>query len=184
MADDIEEGPDPNELRRHAKRMFTEREYRQRYRRLDFYRPNKKQFEFHNTIMPERMLRAGSQQGKTHAGAAQMAMDLCALYPEWYKGRRFLTPPKIERAYDFVGWGGSTTQDKTREGIQTKLFGDIFADGGLGTGMIPLDNIVGRPVMARGISGFIDTAILRRENGGKAGVPAKDLCDGPRRLAG
>jgi phage terminase large subunit-like protein len=178
MADETEEGPDANDIRRHAKRMLTEMQYRQKYRRLDYYKPNHRQLEFHNTIMPERMLRAGSQQGKTHAGAAQMAFDLCALYPEWYKGRRFLTPPKIERPYDFVGWGGSTTQDKTREGIQSKLFGDIFVDGGLGSGLVPLDNIIGRPVMARGISGFIDTAILRREGGGKAAFRQKTYAMG------
>lgn len=108
MTDEVEQGPDPNDVRRHARKMFTERQYRQKYRRLDFYEPNRKQLEFHNTVMPERMLRAGSQQGKTHAGGAQMAMDLIAVYPEWYQGRRFLNPPKIERPYEFVGWGGCT----------------------------------------------------------------------------
>ena len=177
MADDFDEGPDPNDVRRHAKKMLTNTEYRMKYRRLDFYKPNRKQLEFHNTVMPERMLRAGNQEGKTHAGAAQMAMDLIALYPEWYSGRRFTNPPKIERPYDFVGWGGCTTQDKTREGIQTKLFGDIIG-GEFGTGLVPLDNIVGRPTMARGISSFVDTVIMTREGGGKSAFRQKTFAMG------
>jgi phage terminase large subunit-like protein len=44
--------------------------------------------------------------------------------------------------------------------------GDVRQQGGLGTGMIPLDNIVGRPTMARGIADFVDTVTLRRETGG------------------
>jgi phage terminase large subunit-like protein len=167
VADDLE-GPDPNDIRRHAKRMLTEKEYRQKYRRLDFYMPNFKQEEFHNLNEPEKMLRAGNQQGKTHATAAEDAMHAIAFYPDWFKGRKFLKPPKIERPYEFVGWYGCTTSGMTRDGVQTKLLGDLRQPGGLGTGMIPLDNIVGRPTMARGISDFVDTINLTRETGGKA----------------
>ncbi len=141
---DTEEGPDPNDVRRHAKRMHTELEYRRKYRRLDFYRPNLKQIEWHNLDRPEKMLRAGNQIGKTHAAAADVAMHAVRLYPEWYKGRRFMVPPKIERPYDFIGWYGCTTSGKTRDGAQVKLLGDIRLQGGLGTGLIPLDNIIGK----------------------------------------
>src|SRR5690349_3299391 len=100
MTDEVELGPDPNGVRRHAKKMHTEREYRQRYRRIDFYKPNPKQMEFHNIIACERMLRAGNQNGKTHAAAAQMTFDALGRYPAWYTGRKFETPPKIERPFD------------------------------------------------------------------------------------
>lgn len=165
---DLADGPDPNDTRRHAKRMLTEKQYRQKYRRIDFYKPNDKQKAFHNRIVTERMLRAGNQIGKTHAASAQMAMDALSLYPDWYEGRRFVVPPKIERPYDFIGWAGCTTSVKTRDGAQVKLLGDIKQDGGLGTGLIPLDNIIGRPTMARGIADFVDTVNLRRETGGSA----------------
>lgn len=36
---DQEPGPDANEVRRHAKKLYTESEYRRLYRRIDFYRP-------------------------------------------------------------------------------------------------------------------------------------------------
>ncbi len=168
MADDLEQGPDPNDVRRHAKKLYTEMQYRQKYRRLDFYMPNFKQEEFHNLRVSEKMLRAGNQQGKTHATSAEDAMHAIGFYPDWFKGRKFLTAPKIERPYEFVGWYGCTTSGMTRDGVQTKLLGDIRQAGGLGTGMIPLDNIVGRPTMARGISDFVDTINLTRETGGKA----------------
>ena len=171
---EIEEGPDPNDVRRHAKKMHTELQYRQKYRRIDFYRPNGQQMAWHNLLAEEKMLRAGNQQGKTHAGAAEMTFHALSLYPEWYRGRRFINPPKLlERAYDFIGWAGCTTSGKTRDGVQLKLLGDVRQDGGLGTGLIPLDNIVGKPTMARGISDFVDTVTLRRENGKNAIVRFK-----------
>lgn len=173
MADDLEEGPDPNDVRRHAKKMFTELQYRQKYRRLDFYRPNFKQEEFHNLLASEKMLRAGNQNGKTHATTAEDAMHAIAMYPDWFKGRKFIKPPAIERPYEFVGWYGCTTSGMTRDGVQTKLLGDLRTPGGLGTGMIPLDNIVGKPTMARGISDFVDTINLTRETGGKAVLRGK-----------
>ena len=173
MADELEEGPDPNDLRRQAKRMYTEMQYRQKYRRLDFYKPNRKQLEFHNTIMPERMLRAGNQEGKTHASAAEMAMHATQLYPGWHEGRTFLVKLKVERPFDFLGWIAAPTAEKVRDGMQTKLFGNIMDEKGLGTGLIPLDNIVGRPSMSRGISNFIDSATIRRDNGGEAVIRQK-----------
>ena len=169
----FDEGPDPSSLRRHMKRMLTEFEYRRKYRRIDFYSPNRKQLEFHNAIAPERMLRAGNQLGKTHSAAAQMTFDALALYPDWYTGRRFEKPPPIERPYDFLGWAASTTSVKTRDGAQTKLLGDLGQKDGLGTGLIPLDNIVGRPAMARGIPNFVDSVNLTRDNGGRAVIQFK-----------
>jgi len=175
---DREEGPDPNDIRRHAKKMLTEAQYRQKYRRIDFYRPNPKQMEWHNLRRNEKMLRAGNQQGKTQAAAAQMTMDALRMYPAWYKGREFMVPPKIERPYDFIGWYGCTTSDKTRDGAQVKLLGDIRQQGGLGTGLLPLDNIVGRPTMARGISDFVDTISLLRDGGGTAILRGKTYAMG------
>lgn len=179
-----EEGPDPNDVRRHAKKMLTELEYRRRYRRLDFYRPNRKQLEFHNTLQPERMLRAGNQEGKTHAAAAENAMHATQLYPDWFKGRRFLKNAPVERPFDFLSWVAAPFAQKVRDGMQTKLLGNIMEDGGLGTGLVPLDSIVGRPAMGRGIAEFVDTITLRREDGGRAVIRFKTYEQGRQAFEG
>lgn len=178
MADDLEEGPDPNDLRRHAKRMFTEAQYRRKYRRIDFYKPNRAQLKFHALITPEKMLRAGNQLGKTHGTGFEFATHATAIYPEWWTGRKFLTPPPIERPVEWMGWASCTTSEKVRDGAQLKLLGPVLDEGGLGTGLIPLDNIVGRPTMARGIPGIVDTANVRRETGGKAHIQFKSYAQG------
>src|SRR5580765_4503291 len=173
MADEVEEGPDPNDLRRHAKRMFTEMQYRQRYRRIDFYRPNRAQAKFHALRFPEKMLRAGNQLGKTHGTGFEFASHALALYPPWWdeiEGRKFIVPPKIERSIEWMGWASCTTSEKVRDGAQLKLLGPVKAQDGLGTGLIPLDNIVGRPTMARGIAEFVDTVTIRRETGGAGNI--------------
>jgi phage terminase large subunit-like protein len=167
-----DDGPDPNDVRRHAKKMHTEREYRLKYCSIDFYRPNRKQMAFHSLDARETMLRAGNQLGKTHAVGAQMTFDALGIYPDWYVGRRIGKPPAISRSVDFMGWATCTTSATTRDGVQTKLFGDITQEGGLGTGLVPLDHI-GKVGMARGISGFIDTVSINRIVGGVASVRLK-----------
>lgn len=170
MSDD--EGPDPNDIRRHAKKMLTELEYRKKYCSIDFYRPNQKQMAFHSLDARETMLRAGNQLGKTHAVGAQMVFDALGIYPDWYVGRRIGKPPAISRSVDFMGWATCTTSATVRDGVQTKLLGDITQERGLGTGLVPLDHI-GKVGMARGISGFVDTVAINRAVGGVASMRFK-----------
>jgi phage terminase large subunit-like protein len=146
--------------------MLTNVEYLKKYRRIGYYRPNLKQRQFHNLPQPEIANRAANQAGKTTCGAAQMTFDAISWYPEWYAGRRHEIP-RIERPFEFLGWAGCTTSQTTRDGVQTRLLGDIRQEDGLGTGMIPLDNIVGRPTMARGIADLVDTVTIRRETSGR-----------------
>lgn len=178
MTEEPIEGPDPNDLRRHAKRMFTEAQYRQKYRRIDFYRPNRAQLKFHALAAPEKMLRAGNQLGKTHGTGFEFASHAIALYPEWWAGRRFEKAPKIERPVEWTGWASCTTSEKVRDGAQLKLLGPVKSQDGLGTGLIPLDNIVGRPTMARGIAEFVDTVTIRRETGGTGNIQFKTYQQG------
>ena len=100
-------------------------------------------------------------------------MDATGIYPAWYQGHRFDKPPPLERPYEFVAWGACTTSATTRDGIQTRLLGDIRMEGGLGTGAIPLDSLVGRPTLARGISDFVDTIAITRESGARAVIRLK-----------
>ena len=74
-ADELEEGPDANEIRRHAKKMLTVREYNLKYRRLDFYKPHAGQLRFHNSRATEVQLLAGNQQGKSWSAAGQTSLS-------------------------------------------------------------------------------------------------------------
>ena len=94
--------------------------------------------------------------------------------PTGTRAGRFLTKPPIERPFDFLGWAGSTTSIATRDGCQVKLLGDIREPGGLGQGLLPLDNLTGSRIgMARGIDSFVDTINVTREGGGRAVIRLK-----------
>lgn len=178
--------PDPNEVRRHAKKMYTEAEYRQRYRRLDFYKPNPFQLKLHNAPANMRFinLRAANQGGKSTAAAMQLAMDMLGFYPSWYTGRKFLTAPPIMRAYDYAALIASIQSSVLRDGLARALLGDLSQPDGLGTGAIPLDAIAEKPTNSRGISDFFDTAVVNREIGGKATVQTRTYDAGRRAFQG
>jgi hypothetical protein len=76
-----EQGPDANQVRRHAKKMLTVAEYNKKYRRIGYYRPNLKQRDWHGLPNQETAIRAGNQCGKRTAGAAQMTFDASAGTP-------------------------------------------------------------------------------------------------------
>jgi hypothetical protein len=86
--------------------------------RLGAYRPYAKQIEFHRAgaAARERLLMAGNQLGKTYCGAAEAAIHLTGLYPDWWEGRRFDRPVRA--------WVGSKTSEVTRDGAQRLLVGD------------------------------------------------------------
>jgi len=168
------DGPDPNAIRRHQKKMLTDLEYRQKYNLWDWYKPNRAQERFHALRAREKAIRAGNQQGKTHAAGFEFACHALRRYPHWWCGPRFETPPAIARPVDFTGWASCTTAMKVRDGAQLKLLGPVRDEGGLGTGLIPLDVLTtGRVTMARGISDFVDTVTFARDSGGKAQIQFK-----------
>src|SRR5215472_8762155 len=86
-----EESPNDEQL---LKALQSERERRLTENKLQYYRPYKKQKEFHDAgkTARERLFMAANRVGKTMCGAAEMAMHLTGLYPEWWDGRRFDKP--------------------------------------------------------------------------------------------
>jgi hypothetical protein len=99
--------------------------------RLGTYEPYPKQHEFHaaGAEHRERLLMAGNQVGKTFCGAAEAAMHLTGLYPEWWTGRRF------DRAVRM--WAGSKTAEVARDTVQRLLIGPPRDASQWGTGLIP-----------------------------------------------
>lgn len=116
---------------------------------------------------------AGNRTGKTVAGAYATTLHLTGLYPEWWEGIRFEQP--IE------AWAIGDTSETTRDIVQAALMGPL---GQLGTGMIPGDHINGEPTKRSGVSGAMDTAIIRHVSGGNSILGFKSYDQGRKKFQG
>jgi phage terminase large subunit-like protein len=137
-------------------------EYRKKYRQFDYFQPYPRQKEFYalGRTRRERLLIAGNQNGKTHAGAFEATCHLTGEYPAWWTGRRFDRPTK--------GWIAGETSLVVRDVQQKKLCGEPGVDELFGTGMIPKDLFVDKPSLARGVTDAYDTIQVRHKSGGVA----------------
>jgi hypothetical protein len=159
---------------------FLEEQRRQkdRSKALEKYRPYPKQLEFHNAGRDhrERMLIAPNQSGETTAAAAETAMHLTGIYPDWFDGKRYDRP---------VAWmAASETGKLTRDGAQVHLCGaPKFAKG---SGMIPAETIIDTPsgsslkeaydfVRVRHVSGGDSICYMRSYDQGSDRVQAMTL---------
>ncbi len=124
--------------------------------KLKAYRPYPKQKTFHDFGLKcsERLLRAGNQQGKTHAGGMELALHLTGRYPDWWAGRRF--------AGAIDAWAACDTGETTRDNPQRALLGPLAA---WGTGAIPADAIVDVK-RGRGVADLVDIVTVRHVSGG------------------
>ena len=125
---------------------------------LDDYRSYPRQLEFHASGVTHRnrMISAGNQNGKTQAGAAEMAMHLTGLYPDWWPGHRFDHP--------ITAWAACDTAETTRDNVQYKLMGPITD---VGTGMIPKRTMRGMSfALSRNVSKAYDYQMVRHVSGG------------------
>lgn len=132
-------------------------------RKLELYKPYKKQMEFHNAGKEhrERLLRAGNQNGKTLAGAAEAAMHATGLYPDDWDGRRF--------DKHNAGWCAGVTSEVVRDSLQRLLIGPV---GSPGTGFIPQSKIVD-VINARGVPNLADTILVKHVSGGASRIKLK-----------
>lgn len=128
-------------------------------RKLETYRPYPKQREFHEAgaTYRERLLMAANQTGKTWAAAAEAAMHLTGRYPDWWRGKVFHKPQ--------LAVGASQTGLLTRDGMQRVMFGAPALP--LGSGLVPLDAIIGEPVRStHGPADFFEHVRIRFGGGG------------------
>lgn len=135
------------ELKRRAKRNALVR-----------YQPYTKQRLFHalGATKRERLLMAGNQVGKTYCGAAEVAMHLTGLYPDWWQGRRWDRPTRW--------WAASVTAEVTRDAGQRLLLGDPVDGSALGTGLIPGD-MIGETRSKTGIPNALASASVKHVSG-------------------
>jgi phage terminase large subunit-like protein len=135
-------------------------DYRQTYRRFDYFKPYEKQRRFFElgAKCRERLLTAGNQQGKTEAGGFEATCHLTGEYPAWWKGRRWDRPTK--------GWICGETSVAVRDTQQKKLCGEPGVDSLFGTGLIPKDSFADKASLARGVTDAYDTIQVRHKSGG------------------
>ena len=124
---------------------------RYKYNKLSFMFPDTgkykkdlypKHIEFMNagSKYAERMFSAGNQTGKTSTILTEAVYHLTGLYPKWFEGKRFRN--------NTVGIIGCKSWEMARDGLQSKLLGDVEE----GTGLIPKNCIV-KTVSAPGTPG-------------------------------
>lgn len=145
--------------------------------KLAFYKPYKKQMEFHSAGsrrgVRERLLMAGNQLGKTYSAAGETAMHLTGRYADWWEGKRFTHPT--------VGWAGSLTSQGTRDTVQRLLLGQ---PGLWGTGLIPKDCIVDIKRAAHGVPDAVESVTVRYTSGGLSHLTFKTYDQGRERWQG
>lgn len=151
---------------------------RRRYRAIDFFVPYPKQHDFFDagSRFNERLLSAGNQQGKTQAGAVEMAYHLTGDYPDDWMGRRWDRPIKA--------WICGESTLLVRDVQQAKLCGEPGLDEAFGTGMIPKERFVGKPSLARGITDAFDTIHVRHKSGGISVAKFKSYEQGRAKFQG
>lgn len=143
-----------------------------------FFEPYGKQREFFalGAVKRERLLMAGNQNGKTHAGAFEATCHLTGEYPKWWTGRRWDRPTR--------GWIAGETSLVVRDVQQKKLCGEPGVEEAFGTGMIPKDRFVDKPSLARGVTDAYDTIQVRHKSGGVSIARFKSYEQGRQKFQG
>lgn len=118
---------------------------------------------------------AGNQLGKTFCGAAEMAMHLTGLYPEWWPGRRFDKP--------ISAWAGGDTNETTRDNPQRSLVGPPSDQEQWGTGAIPKSCIVDFS-RRMGTPDALDTINVKHVSGGTSFLGFKSYDQGRKKWQG
>ena len=111
----------------------------------------------------ERCMMAANRVGKTWGvGGYETTLHLTGRYPEWWEGRRFDRP--------ISAWVAGVTKTTTRDIIQHALLGvgAEGASGELGTGLIPGDDIIGKPTSMQGIANAFDSVVVKHASGGSS----------------
>ena len=102
----------------------------------------------------QRAMIAANRSGKSFAGGFELYLHLTGLYPDWWEGRRF------DR--HITAWAVGVTNEATKDVLQEIMIGSYVDTG---TGMIPKELIVGKPVMRPGVPEAIQTVRIKHISG-------------------
>jgi phage terminase large subunit-like protein len=137
--------------------------------KLGRYAPYFKQMLFHASGLTnsQRLFQAPNRAGKSQAGAAEVAMHMTGIYPEWWTGRRFTTPA--------TGWLAGESEDAIRQTAMKHLLGTetpINQPHLVGTGFLPKDSIV-KVIQGRGGADRVATLIVKHTSGANSTLGVK-----------
>jgi len=118
---------------------------------------------------------ASNRFGKTQCGAAEGAIHLTGIYPDWWTGKRFDKPIRM--------WAAGVTNESTRDVVQEKLLGPPARREEWGTGFIPA-SAIGEVSLARGTPDLIDTVAVRHVSGGYSNLQFKSYERGREKWQG
>jgi hypothetical protein len=132
--------------------------------RLKYYKPYPYQIAFHNAKATrrrkrppqQRLLMAGTRSARPTRRDGS-GLHATGLYPDWWKGTRFLSPPEILVC--------GLTNDSVRDIGQRELLGDPTDDKALGTGTIPKLKI-GKRRTKTGVPNAYDSVRVQHVSGG------------------
>jgi phage terminase large subunit-like protein len=150
---------------------------RKTYDALSVFEPYEKQKQFFalGATRRERLLTAGNQQGKTMAGAAEMAYHLTGRYPFWWRGRKWDRPIRA-----FICGETSIT---LMENCQRKLCGEPGVESAWGSGLIPKECLIDR-TLGRGVQHGYDRIKVRHKSGGISVAAFKSYEQGRQKFQG
>src|SRR3989304_8291115 len=111
--------------------ILKELSFREDTNLIDKYKPYEWQVRFHTDSLScsQRLLMCANRVGKTEAAIAETTYHLTGKYPAWWKGRRFDRP--------ILAWCCGATNEKTRDTVQKRLFGNPIDVEKFGMGYVP-----------------------------------------------
>ena len=172
---DFEDEIDVAGIVQRRKQILSDQEYRRTYRAHDFINYSPKQKELLKSTASALYAKTSNQFGKTQAAAGMVTMQVTQEFPPWFTGWK---QPKLtlSRPHSMVVWCFAPTGQMMRDGIQSRLLGDVAA-GLVGTGTLPAESII-NVQNARGLSGSVDSVTIRRQDGTTAVIRFKSYEQG------
>ena len=138
-------------------------------KQLEFFRAGKS--------YPMRLFSKANRVGGTEGFGCEFTYHLTGDYPEWWEGHVF--------GFPITAWAAGTTNLKTKEILQAKLFGtkDAAQTNKIGTGIIPRDAIEHVRLRA-GLPGAIESATILHKDGGSSELTLKSFEQGHEAFQG
>ena len=134
-------------------------------------KPWQRDFHAAGKTYKERLALCGNGVGKSLACCMETAIHATGIYPDWWEGRRFDHPVEV--------WTGAINGELQRDSLQTHFIGDLGEN--YGTGCLPPDKLIGRPTTRQaGVTGVVDTILVKHTSGGASKITMKTYGQGWR----